>query len=311
MNPLVSIIVPIYNVEKHLRNCLSSVEEQTYQNYEVLLINDGSTDSSGHIIEEYTKKDNRFTAINQINGGLSAARNTGIYHARGEYMFFLDSDDYIEKDAINNLVTALGSEKFDIILANAYRVQGNSKSLIKNIKSDTVYESGEAYMIEKMQARSYHPAVWMNLYSSKLILANGLYFAPRKLHEDVEWLPRVLIKAHKIKEIDDIVYNYIIRPNSITTRSNQQENGEHLMFTAKKLEKLNFSSKCNRRIFLDYLANIYMNGAYIGKFRAKEVERYFPIYRASSISCVAKSILFLLNPNLYYFFRNKAERRNT
>ena len=102
-NKLVSIVVPIYNVEKYLKRCVNSLLNQTYKNIEIILVDDGSTDSSGAICDQYKPKDNRIVVVHKSNGGLSDARNTGIDMARGEYIAFVDSDDYIHEDYIYNM----------------------------------------------------------------------------------------------------------------------------------------------------------------------------------------------------------------
>ena len=101
--PLISIIVPVYNVEKYLKKCLDSILSQTYKNFEVIIVNDGSPDNSQKIIDEYKKKDKRIIVLEKENGGLSSARNYGIEHANGKYISFVDADDYIEKDYVEKL----------------------------------------------------------------------------------------------------------------------------------------------------------------------------------------------------------------
>lgn len=115
MNPLISVIVPVYNTEKYLRKCLDSICGQTYRSLEILCVNDGSTDGSAAILEEYAAKDNRIKVIIQANGGLSAARNTGLEHATGEWIMGVDSDDYIDCDTIEKVLNE-DSLKADVIV---------------------------------------------------------------------------------------------------------------------------------------------------------------------------------------------------
>ena len=111
---LVSIVVPVYNVEKYLKRCVDSIINQSYNNIEILLVDDGSTDSSGKICDDYLKKDSRIKVIHKQNGGLSDARNFGIDKSTGDYLSFIDSDDWIEKDMIMNLFNSIINEKSDI-----------------------------------------------------------------------------------------------------------------------------------------------------------------------------------------------------
>ena len=122
MPPLISIIIPVYNVEKYLDKCINSVLMQTYKNIEILLINDGSTDSSGQICESYAKKDSRIKVIHKENGGLSDARNVGIEHSTGSYIMFVDSDDYIDCNMASVLYNLLNSTNSDMAICNCTKV---------------------------------------------------------------------------------------------------------------------------------------------------------------------------------------------
>ena len=144
-NSLISVIVPVYNVEKYLPQCLNSIINQTYKNIEVVLVDDGSTDDSGNICEEYKKNDERIIVVHQKNSGLSAARNVGIEISTGEYITFIDSDDYISPDYIENLYSALEQYSADIAICDLkkvsekvelwdidYKVEKNFKSILLN-----------------------------------------------------------------------------------------------------------------------------------------------------------------------------------
>ncbi|OYP01274.1 hypothetical protein CG709_11290, partial [Lachnotalea glycerini] len=125
MTPLISVIVPIYNVEKYIHRCLDSILRQTYKNLEIILIDDGSTDQSANICEEYKKKDERIQCIHKINGGLSEARNVGMRHATGIYMTFIDGDDYIALDYVEYLFSLLSKYAADIAVCNYQKVLEN------------------------------------------------------------------------------------------------------------------------------------------------------------------------------------------
>ena len=117
MNELISIIVPIYNVENYLRQCLDSIQNQTYQNFECLIINDGSPDNSADICREYVEKDSRFRYLEKENGGVSSARNLGIEHSKGQYITFIDSDDWVDSDYLEVLYKSLTDEKADVAVS--------------------------------------------------------------------------------------------------------------------------------------------------------------------------------------------------
>ena len=116
---LISVIIPVYNVEEYLRECIDSVLNQTFSDFEVILVNDGSTDSSGEICDEYVEKDERVTVIHQKNGGLSVARNIGLSEANGKYVYFLDSDDYISENALATLLNIAENDSSDIVFFDA------------------------------------------------------------------------------------------------------------------------------------------------------------------------------------------------
>lgn len=301
----ISIIVPVYNVEDYIQKCIESILNQSFTNYELLLIDDGSKDNSIKIVEEYLQKDLRIKLIHQENMGLSEARNTGIKHSKGDYILFVDSDDYLEEDSLEKISKIIKSSDYDIILNNGYRIESSNKRLIRN-NDNRYYISGRQYMIENIKRDTYFPAVWLNVYSSRLIKENQIYFKKGRLHEDVEWFPYLLNYCSKIKTTNIILYNYNIRNNSITTQKDQHKNGLDLIKSVIEL-KTSFSSleKAERKIFFDYLANMYLNGTYIGHLNSKEYNRFFPIKNAHLKKTVLKSLIFIISPKIYFYFRGK------
>ena len=184
-NKLISVIVPVYNVEKYLSRCLDSIISQTYRKLEIVLVDDGSTDNSSMICDEYAKKDCRITVIHTENHGLSEARNKGIENSHGEYVSFVDSDDYLHKrflETLLNLVIETGS---DLSVCDFVRVDENGNgtlfydSPIKNevLTSDEMLEK----IINSNQGYKYIVA-WNKLYSKKAL--SGVKFPAGKIHED-------------------------------------------------------------------------------------------------------------------------------
>ena len=143
-NPLISIIVPIYNVEVYIRNCVDSILGQSYENIEIILVDDGSPDNCGDICDEYGSKDKRIKVIHKKNGGLSSARNAGIDIATGDYLGFIDSDDWIESDMYESLYTALTSHKADISVCGRYIVEGSRITTISDSEKAEVFTRSEA-----------------------------------------------------------------------------------------------------------------------------------------------------------------------
>ena len=170
-NPLVSVIIPVYNVEKYLRQCLDSVLAQTYTKYEVLLIDDGSTDSSADICREYCKKDSRFKLYQKQNGGASSARNLGLENASGDYLFFLDSDDWIDVDSINKMVHIALHENVDFVFSEAIAFDDKTgKTYLDKYSYHIQYLPGspQLMMNEMMANREFHLVVWSILFSRVL-----------------------------------------------------------------------------------------------------------------------------------------------
>ncbi|OUQ80715.1 hypothetical protein B5E48_04865 [Massilimicrobiota sp. An105] len=212
-NYLVSIVVPIYNVEKYLERCLNSLINQTYKNIEILLINDGSTDESESICLKYIKKDSRIKYYKKENGGLSSARNKGIAVSMGKYISFIDSDDYVRNDMIETLLYYMVKNDADIVECNYYEVRINGKITEKKknyeIKS---YNSGEAIK-SLIDNESITPTAWNKLYNRQLF--NKIKYTENIFHEDEDIIIKLLIESKKIVSIPDCLYFYITRNGSI------------------------------------------------------------------------------------------------
>ncbi|MDO5549990.1 MAG: glycosyltransferase family 2 protein, partial [Lachnospiraceae bacterium] len=170
MSPMVSIIVPVYNAEKGIGRCIESVLKQEYVDFELILVDDGSKDFSGRICDEYAGKDGRIRVIHQENAGVSAARNLAICQARGKYLQFLDSDDWLTPDATGLLVRAAEENNCDLVISDFYRVVGERVSHKGDIEEDGVFGRGEfaAHMMEN-PADFYYGVLWNKLYRRQLV----------------------------------------------------------------------------------------------------------------------------------------------
>lgn len=217
-----SLIIPVYNVELYLRQCLDSVLNQNFDNYEVICINDGSTDGSGAILDEYSKKNDSIKVISQKNKGLSAARNAGIKAAKGDYVFFLDSDDWIEKDTLKILSESISNE--DVICFNGRRYfeDGTEEEPDKGITEDNL--SGWDYYNKYalVPSKFHFVCVVLRLYKREFLLNINLLFEEGIYHEDNLFTPIACYYASKVKVIPDILYVYRIRGGSITQTQNPQ-----------------------------------------------------------------------------------------
>ncbi|KKA44690.1 glycosyltransferase family 2 protein [Salinivibrio sp. KP-1] len=212
-NPKVSIIIPVYNVEAFIAQCLESVLNQTYENLEIICINDGSTDSSKDICDSFAQRDNRVRVIDQKNKGLSGARNSGIKDAKGEFLFFLDSDDWLALSAINSLVKE--SKGYDVISGGvlAYNESNGDFRRYKKRRSSKIDLKKDFFQLEIV--------VWNKLYRKEIF--NGIRFKEGLIHEDEEFYWQVFSRSPKIKIIDEDVIFYRERSGSITKKSSYSD----------------------------------------------------------------------------------------
>ena len=220
-NELISIIVPIYNVENYLRQCLDSIQNQTYKKFECIMVNDGSTDSSQQIAEEYLT-DSRFTLINQSNKGLSGARNTGINHIREESIFvaFVDSDDYIYPDFLETLIEHI-EDDVDII-------EGMIENFHDEIKVDRVCHNFEKKILitkddklGELALNEPRVSVFPKLFRKSLLTED--FFPEGWIFEDLAVIPELVSHSGKWIKLPKVIYAYRIRPNSITTKEFSEE----------------------------------------------------------------------------------------
>lgn len=213
MNEKISVIIPIYNVEKYLPKCINSVLNQTYSNLEIILVNDGSTDSCKQICEEYKKLDNRIKIINKKNGGLSDARNYGIEASTGNYIAFLDSDDWIDKELYMTLYKIIKRYDADISVCNFKKSYLNGDNKTHNSGKIKCYSNIEA-LNELYGKNSVQMIVaWNKLYKRSTI--KELRFPVGRIHEDEYLTPIIIYNANKLVYIDKELLYYRQTPNSI------------------------------------------------------------------------------------------------
>ena len=223
MNELISVIIPVYNVEQYVESCLNSVIDQSYTNLEIILVDDGSTDRSGEICGQYALKDSRIKVIHEENAGLGEARNRGLRIASGDYICFVDSDDWIEEDYCKELAQA------------AERT--NSK--IPKVKYDDCFTTtGKEILHYTMTANSkywFNISVWNKLYKREII--SGLWFKSR-VYEDIMYNAESMYRANKITYVNKCLYNYRInREGSIISKGFQRKTVEFEMkFKEERVE---------------------------------------------------------------------------
>lgn len=215
----VSVIIPVYNVEPYLRECLGSVVNQTLRDIEIICVNDGSTDNSGAILEEYADCDERITVITQENSGLSAARNAGMDAATGKYVYFIDSDDYIDLNALQVLYNRAEELQLDMLFFDcSYLFDGiePKQNYFQRREYGDVYV-GVEFLKKLRDEGAYWVTVWGYLLRREFLQSSGVRFVEGMLHEDMIFTPLLLLKAQRTSHILRKFYYRRIRPHSITT----------------------------------------------------------------------------------------------
>lgn len=225
---LISVIIPVYNVEQYLRECIDSVLKQTYKNFEIILIDDGSTDKSGEICDEYVTKDKRVSVIHKENGGLSVARNTGFSLAKGDYIFFLDSDDWILEETLEELITKARKENVDFIFFDsASFIDGDESIQIEQRyvrKNNYKPDSGKNMFVQLQINKDYHSAVQMYFYKAEFLKKADVSFYPGILYEDMLYTFEMFYKADKVAHLSKVLYQRRYRSGSIMTSKKKKKN---------------------------------------------------------------------------------------
>lgn len=301
----ISIIVPVYNVEKYLSRCIKSLMNQTYENLEFIMVDDGSTDRSSEICDEYKNADDRITVIHKKNSGLSDARNTGFARATGDYVLFIDSDDYIIENACEifvKKVTLLGFP--DIIVGQLVNPDGSIYCNGYSKEYDVIY-LGTEYL--KKFSSKISPCVIASAYKRTFISDNYLSFKSGRLHEDSEFTPRAYALAKTVAYINNPFYVKTVNENSITTSKDKRrhllsckDNAWDLYWFSKSIDdrkaaRVVKDKACNSYLGMFLKANIYQYEMDYKQY----IDRSIVIKTASSLKNRCKTLLFLISPRLF------------
>ena len=245
----VTVIVPVYNVEKYIRECLDSLVRQTLKGVEVIIVNDGSTDGSGDIAKDYSEKNDNFILINRINGGLSAARNTGLEVARGEYVYFLDSDDFIADNALEKLYKRAKNENLDQLRFVAYTFEDGTKEYkwSRDVnQSEYGYKylgdypnvmNGVEFYRRTLDNGDYYPSCCLIFSKREVIEKNGLRFYEGILHEDNLFNFQFTSLCDRVAVLNEPLYYRRWRPGSITKSINCLEKNRAMCISAEEADK--------------------------------------------------------------------------
>lgn len=301
--PKFSIIIPVYNVEKYIVKCLDSVLNQTYKDFEVIVVNDGTTDKSIEMIKDYPIK-----LITQKNQGLSAARNKGASKATGEYLLFLDSDDYIEKDLLKNIDKSLSNNP-DLVRFQIQEVFEDKNSIIPYEEEPFENKNGvEAF--ELLTKYHFVENAWCYAIKRSYYEQEKFSFKKGTIHEDFGLMPLMIMKAKKVNSISYIGYNYLQRQGSIMNEKSYEKTKRkvhdfynHYKFLLTKINK----TKLDSRYFKSFIANSML--LKICELNKKEYKEYkkklkeINIYEnllADTFPRRIKKVFLKISPKIYY-----------
>ena len=300
--PKFSIIVPVYNTEKYVKRCLDSIKSQSFKDYEVIIVNDGSTDNSSDIISKYSYK-----VINQENQGLSMARNNGVKASIGDYLIFLDSDDYIEKDLLKEINNSL-SNKPDLVRYQIKEVFDSKDDInYKEIPFDN--KNGvEAFKL----ITNYHfvENAWAYAIKREFYLKEKFSFKKGTYHEDFGLIPLVIIKSKIVNSINYVGYCYYQRDGSIMNSSDYSKTKkkvkdfyDHYLYLTKEINK----TKLEKTYFMSFISNSLI--LKITELKGKDYkdaldrlkkDKVFDNLLNDSMMRKIKKILVKISPKLYY-----------
>lgn len=249
-NEVISIIVPVYNVEKYIKRCVESLVNQTYKNIEIILVDDGSKDNCSKICDYYAIKDKRIKVIHKTNGGLSDARNAGFCVATGKLIMFIDSDDYVDIHMVSHMYDRMERENSDIVVCGVNWVNEDGVLLKKDtVESDETFDTiqGLKQVIADGKIKQH---VWNKLYKREIV--EGTKFEKGKYHEDIFWSYQIFGKANKVAVMSEAYYYYVQRINSIM--------GEG--YSKKRLDALD-ANRCKCEYMKKYYPQLLDTAVYV------------------------------------------------
>ena len=311
----VSVIVPVYNVGKYLEECLNSIINQTYKNIEMVIVNDGSTDNSLDIIEKFKNKDNRIKLINQINKGVSVARNIGLLNSTGNYIFFVDPDDYIEIDCINKLVEKINIDRSEMVIFNYIKVFDNElKEDIRinlNLDSNKVYTG--RHIAELMLKNLIQGCAWFRFFKKENLTKHEFCFEEGRIVEDFFPVFKETCQTSKVSFLDDYLYKYRQREGSLVNSNYMKLMNDFvysMKLTANYSYKMNFNKVIIEKFKLIKSCIVVKNYYEINKnnknmykeFKKNKLHEIFPNEYLKIIdSNNIKSVLFIISWKLQIY----------
>ena len=315
---LISVIVPVYKVEKYLEKCVKSIINQTYTNLEIILVDDGSPDVCGALCDEFAKNDSRIKVIHKANGGLSSARNTGLENATGKYIAFVDSDDFISEDYCEILYNMLIETNSDVSAVSYLRFKEDEADLKRNrSESETIIYENEDVVKEMLNRKTFQNIVWNKLYKKETIGESR--FPVGVNYEDVYFSYEVLTKAKKISYKNIECYFYLKRASSISATCSEKNIKDFLYVVMHKFKGIKEKyPKLELYNYFAFLESILGISLLYAKSDAKyesieegletafeELKQYFVLHQKDLLEMLddfQKSCIYMLNYNKELYF---------
>lgn len=311
----ISVIVPIYNVEKQLNRCVESLLRQKIQQIQIILVNDGATDNSGKIAQEYAKKfPDKILYLEKENGGLSDARNYGIEHAMGEYLTFVDSDDYISDNLYEDLEKYL-EQDYDMIKFKIEKVDENGNKILENYTPIFADKTGEEAFEILYKSDELTEVAWGYVYKRKMWIENNFKFAKGMFHEDFGLIPLVILKANKVASTNIMGYYYVQTSSSITRGKPEtiykraEDLLKHYDNMIETIKGYNISNESRENIKIYYTNCILLNvnnldkkdkNKYIKEIKKRKMTENI---KARNFKQLLKKIILRINIKLYLKIR--------
>lgn len=268
----VSIIVPVYNVEKYIHKCLDSLVNQTLKELEFIFVNDGSPDSSSKIIKEYAKKDKRIKLLNKENGGQATARNLGLEHAKGEYIAFLDSDDYVKENMYETLYNRAKKDNLDIVICNNYLVYKDSI-----VENDPGITNKKEKIISPREYVTLSPSPWNKIIRHEYLIKEKFKFPEGIIYEDLASIPLLGLSNPKIVYLNTCLH-YYVQSDSSTMRNKEYKSKYEDIFTATEYLYTNMIDKGYNKE-LEYMLTYHL--LYLGSLNFYQYKKYNQIDKIS------------------------------
>lgn len=293
MNPLISIIVPIYGVEQYLDQCVESIVSQTYQDLEIILVDDGSKDQCPEICDQWAEKDQRIKVIHKVNGGLSDARNAGIRQMNGDYVSFIDSDDWIDQSFIQKLYEAMVENQSDVAECSVQLV-GETGNYLQNRKvfSEQKKIDKKTALEHLIDESGIYQTVWNKLYKKEVI--EGFMFKVGKHHEDEFWTYKVIDRISSLSTVEEPLYFYRQRESSIMGNTYSLKRLEGLEAKYERYQYFStdpvLSQKCSVKLLVDCLWNLQAAARALSPDEFKTAREYvLNIVREMSSASIGRS----------------------